>query len=46
MKNFEEINRTPLGVKKNDFKSIVQSKARWLLTLFAILTLGVGQMWG
>jgi len=27
------------------FKSIVQSKARWLLTLIAILTLGVGQMW-
>jgi len=26
------------------FKSIVQSKARWLLTLIAILTLGVGQM--
>lgn len=30
---------------KFNFKSIVQSKARWLLTLFAILTLGVGQMW-
>lgn len=29
-----------------NFKSIVQSKARWLLTLIAILTLGVGQMWG
>ena len=28
-----------------NFKSIVQSKARWLLTLIAILTLGVGQMW-
>lgn len=28
-----------------NFKSIVQSKARWLLTIFAILTLGVGQMW-
>ena len=27
-----------------NFKSIVQSKARWLLTLIAILTLGVGQM--
>ena len=30
---------------KLNFKSIVQSKARWLLTLIAILTLGVGQMW-
>ena len=29
-----------------NFKSTVQSKERWLLTLFAILTLGVGQMWG
>jgi len=28
-----------------NFKSIVQSKARWLLTLIALLTLGVGQMW-
>lgn len=28
------------------FKSIVRSKARWLLTIFAILTIGVGQMWG
>ena len=28
-----------------NFKSIVQRKARWLLTLIAILTLGVGQMW-
>jgi len=50
MKNFNEINRTPIdiGVKKNlkfNFKSIVQNKARWLLTLIAILTLGVGQMW-
>ncbi len=27
-----------------NFKSIVQSNARWLLTLLAILTLGVGQM--
>ena len=27
-------------------KSIVQRKARWLLTLIAILTFGVGQMWG
>ena len=31
---------------KLNFKSIVQSKARWLLTIIAILTLGVGQMWG
>ena len=31
---------------KQNFKSIVQRKARWLLTLLAILTLGVGQMWG
>lgn len=31
---------------KLNFKSIVQTEARWLLTLFAILTLGVGQMWG
>ena len=30
---------------KLNFKSIVQRKARWLLTLFAILILGVGQMW-
>lgn len=30
---------------KFNFKSIVRSKARWLLTLIAILTLGVGQMW-
>ena len=50
MKNFNEINRTPIdiGVKKNlkfNFKSIVQNKARWLLTIIAILTLGVGQMW-
>ena len=30
---------------KFNFKSIVQSKARWLITLIAILTLGVGQMW-
>ena len=29
-----------------NFKSIVQSKARWLLTIIAIITLGVGQMWG
>ena len=28
-----------------NLKSIVRSKARWLLTLIAILTLGVGQMW-
>ena len=28
-----------------NFKSIVRSKARWLLTLIAHLTLGVGQMW-
>ena len=28
------------------FKSVVRSKARWLFTLFALLTLGVGQMWG
>lgn len=27
------------------FKSIVRNKARWLLTLIAILTIGVGQMW-
>ena len=48
MKNFLEINRTPSGVKKIfnfNFKSLVQSPARWLLTLVAILTLGVGQMW-
>ena len=31
---------------KFNFKSIVLGKARWLVTLFAILTLGVGQMWG
>ena len=31
--------------KHSNFKSIVQSKARWLFTLFALLTLGVGQMW-
>lgn len=30
---------------KFNFKSIVQRNARWLLTLFAILTLGVGEMW-
>lgn len=30
---------------KINFKSIVRSKARWLLTLIAILTIGVGQMW-
>ena len=29
-----------------NLKSIVQSKARWLLTILALLTLGVGQMWG
>ena len=28
-----------------NFKSIVQTKARWLLTFCALLTLGVGQMW-
>ncbi len=28
-----------------NFKSIVQSKARWLLTIIAIVTLVVGQMW-
>ena len=28
-----------------NFKSIVHDKARWLLTLIAILTIGVGQMW-
>lgn len=46
MKNFVEINRTPSGVKKNDLilKSIVRNKARWLLTLFAILIIGVGQV--
>ena len=27
------------------FKSIVQRKARWLLTILAFLTLGVGEMW-
>ena len=31
---------------KLNFKSIVQRKARWLLTIIAILTLGVGQMRG
>ncbi len=31
--------------KHSFFQSIVQSKARWLFTLFALLTLGVGQMW-
>ncbi len=30
---------------KLNLKSIVQSKARWLFTLIALLTLGVGQMW-
>ena len=29
-----------------NFKSIAQNNARWLLTLIAILTIGVGQMWG
>lgn len=29
-----------------NFKSAVRRKARWLITLIAILTLGVGQMWG
>ena len=29
-----------------NFESIVQNKARWLLTIIAILTIGVGQMWG
>lgn len=29
---------------KINFKSIVQSKARWLMALIAILTLGVGEM--
>ena len=28
-----------------NFKSIVQTKARWLLTFCALLTLGVGQVW-
>ncbi len=28
-----------------NFKSIVQTKARWLLTFCALLTLGVGQLW-
>ena len=28
------------------FKSIVRSKARWLVALLALLTLGGGQMWG
>ena len=34
-------------MKKTSFnlKSIVQKSARWLLTLIAILTIGVGQMW-
>lgn len=32
--------------KHSNFQSIVQSKARWLFTLFALLTLGIGQMWG
>ena len=32
-------------MKNFNFKSIVQSKARWLLTILALLTLGVGQMW-
>ncbi len=27
-------------------KSIVRSKARWLLTLIAMLAVGVAQMWG
>jgi len=31
---------------KLNFKSIVKRKTRWLLTIIAILTLGVGQMWG
>ena len=31
---------------KLNFKSIVRNKARWLLTLIMLLTLGVGQMWG
>ncbi len=30
---------------KFNFKSIVQTKARWLLTFCALLTLGVGQVW-
>lgn len=30
---------------KLNFKSIVQSKARWLVATL-LLTLGVGQMWG
>ncbi len=35
-------------MKKTNFnlKSIVQKSARWLLTLIALLTLGVGQIWG
>ncbi len=28
-----------------NFKSIVQTKARWLLTFCALLTLGIGQVW-
>ena len=32
--------------KHSNFKSIVQSKARWLFTLFALLTFGVVEMWG
>ena len=30
---------------KFNFKSIVKRKTRWLITLIAILTLGMGQMW-
>ncbi|MBR0296364.1 MAG: InlB B-repeat-containing protein [Paludibacteraceae bacterium] len=35
-------------MKKTNFnlKSIVQKSARWLLTLIALLTLGVEEMWG
>ncbi len=31
--------------KHSNFKSIVQQKARWVFTIFALLTLGVGEMW-
>ena len=32
--------------KHSNFKSIVRSKVWWLFALFALLTFGVGQMWG
>ena len=32
--------------KHSNFQSVVQGKVRWLFAIFALLTLGVVEMWG